>query len=96
MNIIRSVFARVFILITALGQNITTHSIGTDYYGHIAIANFLYGVSLTVAIVFNSMAQNHNISDNALLAAEVPNHVLNFVIAIWILVAFKQTISTLN
>jgi hypothetical protein len=53
-------------------------------------------VSLVIAIVFNSLQQNHNISDGAILAAELPNQILNFAIAIWILVAFKQTISTLN
>lgn len=73
MEVVRAVFARVVILITALGQNITTHSIGSQYYVNIVIVNFLYGVSLTIAIIFNSLQQNHKISDQAILAAELPN-----------------------
>ena len=96
MEIVRSVFARAAILITALGQSITTQNIGTEKYVPIVIVNFMYGASLLAATVMNEMQQNHNISDQAVFAAELPNQIINLIIAVWIVVAFRNTLRTLS
>lgn len=96
MEIVRSVFARVAVLITALGQSITTDSIGTEKYVPIVIVNFMYGASLLAATVMNELKQGHNISDQAVFAAELPNQIINLIIAVWIVIAFKNTLRTLN
>ena len=82
MEIVRSVFARAAILITALGQSITTQNIGTEKYVPIVIVNFMYGASLLAATVMNEMQQNHNISDQAVFAAELPNQIINLIISL--------------
>lgn len=96
MEIVRSVFSRIVVLLTALGQHITTHSIGGQYHANIAIVSFLYAISLMISIIMQHMKDDYQMSAATVFFGELPNHVLNIIILLWILMAFRKTIVTLN
>lgn len=96
MEIVRSVLSRVVVLLVALGQHITTHSVGDQYHMNIGIVSFLYAISLGVAIMMQHLQDEHKMSTTTVFLAELPNYALNVVICLWILLAFRRTIVTLN
>lgn len=51
MEVVKSVFARIIVLMTALGQHITVNSVGDNYGVNIGIISFLYAISLSIAII---------------------------------------------
>ena len=94
-EILRSVLARVVLLSTALGQHITTNNIASEQYVPIVIVNLMYGASLLAATVVNDLQKYHDISDQVVFAAELPNQIINLIIAVWIIFAFRRTMGIL-
>ena len=62
MEVVRSVFSRVIVLLTALGQNITTHSVGANYHMNIGIVSFLYTITLVIALVIQHLKGQYQMS----------------------------------
>ena len=96
MEVVRSVFSRVIVLLTALGQNITRHSIGDKYMTNIGITSILYGMSLLIDIIIYHLKDSYQISRPIVLFGRLPNFVMNMLIFLWILMAFRKTIVTLK
>lgn len=96
MEVVRSVFSRVIVLLTALGQHITTHSVGSNYHMNIGIVSFLYTISLMIAILIQHLKDQYQISAPTVFALELPNHLMNIIIFLWITLAFRKTLVTLN
>lgn len=96
MEVVKSAFARIIVLMTALGQHITVNTVGDNYGVNIGIVTFLYAISLSIAIIMQHMKDDYNMSTSTIFFAELPNHILNLIIFIWILLGFRKTIVTLN
>lgn len=96
MEVLRSVFSRIVVLLVALGQHITTATVGENYSVNIGIVVFLYGISLMIAIIMQHMKDDYQMSSPTVFIAELPNHILNLIIFLWILMAFRRTLLTLN
>ena len=96
MEVVKSVFSRVIVLLTALGQNITKHKISEKHMTNIGIMSLLYGISLAIDIIIDHLQDLYHISTPVILIGKMPNHVMNILIFVWILLAFRQTIVTLQ
>lgn len=96
MEIVRAVLSRAIILLVALGQHITTFSLGDRYHMNIAIVLFFYAISLGLGITMQHMKDDYKMSVTTVFIAELPNYIFNVMISIWILMAFRRTIVTLN
>lgn len=96
MEVIRSVFSRIIVLLTALGQHITKHSVGDKYLTNIGIVSIFYAISLMIAIIMQHMKDKYQISTPIIIAGELPNLFMNILIFVWILLAFRKTLNALN
>lgn len=89
MEVVRSVFSRIIVLLAALGQNIIRHTIGDKYMTNIAIVSILYGMSLMIEIIIYHLQDIYQMSTPIVMIGQLPNFFMNFVIFMWILMAFR-------
>lgn len=57
-DVIRSVFSRVIVLLTALGQHITVPTVN-GYYVNIGIISFIYAITLIIALAVENNKNNY-------------------------------------
>ena len=62
---------------------------------NIAIVSILYGLSLLIEIIIYHLQDIYQMSTPIVLIGKLPNFIMNLVIFLWILMAFRKTIVTL-
>jgi len=94
-DVIRSVCSRVIVLLAALGQHITISS-ASDQHVNIGIMMFLYAVSLVYSGINEHRKESGSVTDHAFSLGQMPNYIINVMIFVWIMWAFRTTLEKLR